>query len=485
MQKKLAMKRIIITTMFALIAGWLSAQEPDLLLQPTQVVAKYINSSGGDSYSYTADFTYDEEAKLESFIFHFPDYERRTFFTYDGSNCMTQRSSTQVNSLNNVWYFEWDNFDYNSQHRLIRQKEYTSHSDYSDMEGLGYNYQYDTHGRIVRKELCELEGEFDSNLINYWTYDYENRQKDVTITMYDVVWENKGQVSYINKVHTYHYSDDYVCLSSQTDTYNHDGEITDSELLSFNYNEEGLLESTLTQKFADGDWTKLNINCYSYDDHERCTEMQYKQWNDTIDDWTNQSIETTNYDEEGRVTERDRGLWSSDLNDWSMFSKTIYDYDQANMLYTVSFYKYENDEWLRDTYKQQPVFFDHDLEWQEKCLQSMKYENLYQHSPKIYYNQLEIVMTQTERPEYMSVDDNTPATCIVYPNPGSETVTVKSPTENAVVRFYDIQGRLVLAKPFDLQTDINAGDWAPGIYLWEIWKGPQKESSGKWIKKMN
>ena len=70
----------------------------------------------------------------------------------------------------------------------------------------------------------------------------------------------------------------------------------------------------------------------------------------------------------------------------------------------------------------------------------------------------------------------------VLPNPGKDEVTIKAPVRNALIRFFDLQGRLLLAKPFDFNITFNTGDWTQGIYLWEIWNGARREASGKWIK---
>ena len=70
----------------------------------------------------------------------------------------------------------------------------------------------------------------------------------------------------------------------------------------------------------------------------------------------------------------------------------------------------------------------------------------------------------------------------VQPNPGNGQVRIEAPTEDCVVRFYDLNGRLILAKPFDFATDVDTDHWTPGLYLWEIWNGTQHQASGKWVK---
>ncbi len=85
-------------------------------------------------------------------------------------------------------------------------------------------------------------------------------------------------------------------------------------------------------------------------------------------------------------------------------------------------------------------------------------------------------------PTYVSTEENQELACGVYPNPGSRNIQIESPSENAVVRFYDLQGRLMTAKLFSFGTAINAESWPTGIYLWEIWHDNQKAASGKWVK---
>ena len=86
-----------------------------------------------------------------------------------------------------------------------------------------------------------------------------------------------------------------------------------------------------------------------------------------------------------------------------------------------------------------------------------------------------------EKPTYGTVEHESLA-CCVYPNPGNGNIRIEAPAEGAVIRFYDLQGRLMKAKMFDFQTDINTEDWPIGVYLWEIWYDSQKETNGKWIK---
>ena len=70
----------------------------------------------------------------------------------------------------------------------------------------------------------------------------------------------------------------------------------------------------------------------------------------------------------------------------------------------------------------------------------------------------------------------------VFPNPGRDKLKVESSAENSVIRIYNLQGKLVLTKPFDYSTEINAESLPSGLYVWEIWHDNQKVANGKWVK---
>ena len=199
----------------------------------------------------------------------------------------------------------------------------------------------------------------------------------------------------------------------------------------------------------------------------------------TGNEWVNSTIHKYIYDEEGVLTEQQDGAWSTTLNDWNITKKTVHEYSQKNMTYTVSFYKKSGDEWVWDIFTSQKIFFAPELKRQQDALVCFNYEDLF---GSALINQFEFEVVYTKTPTYMSVEDNDAAECQVYPNPGNNEITIKAPVENAVIRFFDLQGRLLLAKPFDFSTTIGTDDWPKGIYLWEIWNGTQKEASGKWVK---
>lgn len=483
------MKKItILEALFLLMAGGLAAQEPDSIMQPVHVVGKAYDNTTGQTVSYSADFEYYEDGKLWGFIFPVLDDNPRWTRFYYNNGFLTDQITGQYMSVSPYFFFSENKvFRYNSQGCLTYSEETRGHEGGEEQEeiynGQYYNYYYDQYNRITRKELGTIDLGEPEDYQYYWIYEHEEGGKKVTISKYKKEWQGTELVSpHIDKVFTYLYSDDYNLLSIQEDSYT-EGEITWSTLQLYSYNDEHQLQSMTKQYPIDGEWTTICIDRYYYDEAGRRIKTIHQSWVSSQKDWVNATIGTVTYNDAGQVTEIFSGIWSEELGDWQPSKKTVYEYDYDNSLYIISFWKYKQEQWLRDYYYlQQTLLFGKELDKQQNCLSSMTYGNLYNQSPFIYYYQFEITMERMKRPEYLSAEEKEATACAVFPNPGRDNVTVKAPVENAVVRFYDMQGRLLHAQPFDFQTDIHAGGWATGIYLWEIWDGPNRAATGKWIK---
>ena len=89
--------------------------------------------------------------------------------------------------------------------------------------------------------------------------------------------------------------------------------------------------------------------------------------------------------------------------------------------------------------------------------------------------------------------DNGLKTAIAYPNPGGNTLNIRTGLRDAWVEVYDLNGRLVHRQDItENVTRIDAGEWAEGVYVWKVYTGVstlrQAQGSttlaetGKWIK---
>ena len=71
----------------------------------------------------------------------------------------------------------------------------------------------------------------------------------------------------------------------------------------------------------------------------------------------------------------------------------------------------------------------------------------------------------------------------VYPNPGGNTLKIRSVLENASVKIYDVFGRKVHEQELAGETTaISAESWTSGMYFWKVVSDKAEIESGKWVK---
>ena len=72
---------------------------------------------------------------------------------------------------------------------------------------------------------------------------------------------------------------------------------------------------------------------------------------------------------------------------------------------------------------------------------------------------------------------------IAYPNPGGNTLNIRTALQNARVEVYDVNGRLIHSQAItENVTAIGAEDWAKGVYVWKVMANSKEAECGKWIK---
>ena len=98
-----------------------------------------------------------------------------------------------------------------------------------------------------------------------------------------------------------------------------------------------------------------------------------------------------------------------------------------------------------------------------------------------------------ENPEYGTctydaIEENKDSEITVYPNPGNNTLNIRTALQNARIEIYDIAGKLVYNQEITgNNTRINAEGWPSGVYVWKVYTGVSTGSTtlvetGKWIK---
>ena len=414
----------------------LNGQTPEeTILQPKEIEGRRLNAVGEITKTYSASFSHKGDGKLLSL--YFPEYNFSTNYAYDGDFVIR---IANTHAAGYPVYSDWIDFTYENER--IR---YMSHI-YDAMNADEYwEYTYYDNGRLASK----CYGSYHPN--NYcccWQYDYENNGKTKIVSYYaNASWGDMA----LGYIETHEYDDEYNLLSVRKDTYNANSEIYKSERTLYNYNPKDMLESEVGQILTDGEWINTTIKNYVYG-------------------------------EDGRVCEEQSGIWSSELEDWTIDHKFVKDYSVENLTYMVTFYKKQADEWVYDVFSGQNLFPEPELKEHQRAMSCFVYEEM---NGSANVNQFVFHLEETCVPIYLSsAEHNQDTRYKVFPNPGSNRLQVAAPSENAIIRIYDLNGRLVCAQPFDFSATIQTDGWVKGIYIWEIWDGFNKACSGKWIKTM-
>ena len=71
----------------------------------------------------------------------------------------------------------------------------------------------------------------------------------------------------------------------------------------------------------------------------------------------------------------------------------------------------------------------------------------------------------------------------VYPNPGNNTLNIRTALQNARVEVYDLSGKVIHSQKTTANiTSINAESWPSGAYVWKVVTNGKEAEIGKWIK---
>ena len=411
------MKKLFITFMLLMLttSAVLSQSTKDIIALPNHVTGKNYNASGEVGAQYGADFHYNSEGMLS--YFEFPRINLTSQIIYDNH---------KLSNINTHWYynsgygldFTWDQvFEFENG---VLQMEYTREYEatFEDEDFEYYFYYYDDDGRLIRKE----QGYAPDHICNIWTYEYDEQGKTHSESHY-ISWGCPGYTC-LSTLSTYQYDDDVLqeILIEEYDDYGFN--LIGYKKQIYTYTENGKLASEIKQTLVD-------------------------------DEWVNNKIHINLYDADGKIVEQQDGTWSESLNDWDITKKVIHDFSPTYMTYTVSFYKKSGEDWVRDVFNGQTLFFEPELTWQQREM-----ENFWP------VHQIEFTMSQT-----VSVDENSKTAFAVYPNPTNnllfvETVHVPSLPEETQYRITNLMGQTLLQGHITAETQqVDIADLPSGMYF--------------------
>ena len=310
-----------------------SATVYDSIGYPGHVIGRSYDNSGQVTHEYPSEFIYDQDGKLTNFSFPSHLYTTFNFFEYP-----TMPNSILTEYGGHPYTYDRYDYVYVSNH-LIHSSAYNSLDDI----WAYFDYYYDANWHMTKKEKTVTN--YYYNVLN--TYQYEDNFR----TVIDSCFYGYESLP-LRTITTSHYDERQRILNAYTDTFNDNGEITSSLLQTYVYTPNNKTDSIISQTLTDGEWVNTIYTHYVYDDMKRVVEYQ-------------------------------TGSWSAEKACWNISKKTTYDFNDEEQKLIVSFFKMNGDEWERDCFTDQTIFYDPELiEWQK----AISYYNNYY----LQTNQLEI-----------------------------------------------------------------------------------------------
>ena len=310
-----------------------SATVYDSIGYPGHVIGRSYDNSGQVTHEYPSEFIYDQDGKLTNFSFPSHLYTTFNFFEYP-----TMPNSILTEYGGHPYTYDRYDYVYVSNH-LIHSSAYNSLDDI----WAYFDYYYDANWHMTKKEKTVTD--YYYNVLN--TYQYEDNFR----TVIDSCFYGYESLP-LRTITTSHYDERQRILNAYTDTFNDNGEITSSLLQTYVYTPNNKTDSIISQTLTDGEWVNTIYTHYVYDNMKRVVEYQ-------------------------------TGSWSAEEACWNISKKTTYDFNDEEQKLIVSFFKMNGDEWERDCFTDQTIFYDPELiEWQK----AISYYNNYY----LQTNQLEI-----------------------------------------------------------------------------------------------
>ena len=422
------MKKALLTLLVALVAIAGHAQNTEDFAQPTQVVARRINSSGQVTKEFVSEFSYGEDGKLVRY--DFPEYVITSRCFYSDDFLIQDRTRCDAH---HPYYTLIYNYTYDENGNL---ETYECNADNFGLD-WGQRFEYYDDGRLKMKEY--KFGSLFDDYHEWWLYEYENRGT----TIIEAHWTSYG--TWLCGKKTTQLDDNYDLLSEYTESYNQSGETTSAKQVLYTYTPAGKIEEVTKQTLTDGEWQNKTVTRYAYDD-------------------------------ENRLAEQLDGVWDLEAGEWDFNKKITFETSEDETLYTVSFFKKNGDEWVRDVFDNQTILFGPNFKLHQRCLMCLVNDPLNEQGK---VNQIEFTMVHTKAPTYLNMEERGLQAHRAYPNPASQVVRLHG-TEAAEVQLYNTLGQLV--KTVQNTNAISLEGLPKGVYVLRVITKDGKVFSDKVIK---
>lgn len=361
---------------------------------------------------------------------------------YDADGLLTL---LKVESASEQWWlYRRHNYDYDSNHNLIRDKFGAAAHDYPPggqslivssymnnlISGRAY-YDYDYHvgppfwfmrdsSAYYYDDLERLQevDRYDRDTIHSTTIRYQyTKENEVVITTEKLVqssWETVSRT-------TQSYSGDNKLLSNLLESCEN-GLFSNQTLVTYDYNEHGKPLYVLHQSWNGNAWVNEKSQDYIYDNSQHLTAHVIKEWND---------------------------------GEFVNARRTLYELNEDGYPTVVVFEKWDGNAWIEDSWQSDLfIYSDNHLKRQN--------ENLCGN----HIRRVEIHYATTPMPDY-DVDEHQSqeAFATLYPNPTTGKVTIMGQDLKAAVVFNTLGQQVARATGEGETLHIDIANLPAGVYF--------------------
>ena len=347
-------------------------------------------------------------------------------------------------------------------------------------QGYRYSCDDDEDGRLTsyRSEQQKPNGQWQFYTIKEYTYDDQVRVSVIHQTSWMGEGHEDGHYEY-----QYEYDEDGHLVSEAY--FLNDLDIYFSRYL-YEYENDELTSKYYQRWLSPTGWTDVDWFLFSYE-NGKVSDWIHQRWDTLAQNWHNYEKETyeyhpeeerayiisqswdnewinryraTNFISHGRLVIDSTQKWQNEK--WVDFTACDYTFDDAGNFIEARWKDYIDGEWIDSDYNIKTI---------------------------VSYNDGVSILCdyiQSFQARYSSTN-STPESHItnqttVFPNPGTNQLTIQADTPFTDVIVYDMTGRQIFSQSVsETAIHINTASWPSGVYFWKVHNSSSVQC-GKWVK---
>lgn len=209
-------------------------------------------------------------------------------------------------------------------------------------------YEYTGNNQLIREDIDRFD-----TLSGNWKTDqlvtYSYNESGLLHQQLTKLWKDDSALEDSLRI-TYTYNEHNVASEILRESWMEEGFWVNTQRTDQFYNPDGSLKDIFQYAWdsQSQQWNKLNFWHNSYDSQGRLNEVLQQYWDEFTNTWVNRSKITHNFNDQGQRTSTVQQFWETFGNYWYNLSNYTYSYDEdGNRLeFIFQFWDEESAQWL-------------------------------------------------------------------------------------------------------------------------------------------